>query len=221
MLQLNYVRDSITAALLAYSKSQRNQIVVMSEMAGASRKYLEKPVREIEINGKVVVVDAEPVSYHEGKKFKTSTLPVSPDIFRQASWRRAMYQLPEQYIAWLSYCYGDALSFDHQTILSVHIWNELQVYQKENGLPKMNSTTTKKLKILAWLAIQETKNFVNRGEYKYSQEELSGFCGISYDGWRQNHKERWEVLLSSCIQLDREALIHVDQLRKKSGCHRR
>ncbi|TQS65210.1 hypothetical protein DSB75_25050, partial [Salmonella enterica subsp. enterica serovar Typhimurium] len=42
--------------------------------------------------------------YHEGKKFKTSTLPVSPDIFRQASWRRAIYQLPEQYIAWLSYC---------------------------------------------------------------------------------------------------------------------
>ena len=221
MLQLSYVRDSVTAALLAYSREQRNQIVVMSEIVGLSKKYQEKPVREIEINGKTIIVDAEPVSYHEGKKFKTSTLPVSPVIFNQVRWRLAMYQLPEQYLAWLSYCYGDALSFDHQTTLSVHVWNALKIYQKENHLPKMNSLTTKKLKALAWLAIQETKNFVNRGEYKYTNENLSQLCGISYDGWRQNHKQRWDALLAYCIQLDREALIHVDQLRKKTNGNRR
>lgn len=221
MLQLNYVRDSLTAALLAYSKEERNQIVAMSEMAGASKKFLEKPVREIDIDGAVIIVEAEPVSYHEGKRYKTSTLPVSPAIFSQVSWRLAMHQLPEPYLAWLSYCYGDDLTFDRQTVLSVYLWNALKVYQAENKLPKMNSTTEKKLRALAWLAIQETKNLVNRGAFKYSQNELSQLCGISHDAWRQNHKERWEALLSSCRQLDREALIHVDQLRKKASSNRR
>ena len=85
----------------------------------------------------------------------------------------------------------------------------------------MNGKTETNLKALAWLALQESKNFINRGELKYNQEELSQLCGVKYDLWRKNYKSRWDVMLASGVQMDREALIHVDQLRKKHISNRR
>ena len=222
MLQLDVVRDELAAALLPFSQSSRNQIVAMAERAAASNKYTTKPMREISMGGTdVVVIEAEPVRCTEGKRYKTSTIPVSPVIFRQVSWSNAMRQLSAPYNAWLNYCYGDSLSFEHQHALTVHIWNSLKIYHAESHLPEMNAETEKKLKALIWLSVQETKNFINRAEYRYSPKKLSQLCGVTHANWRKNYQARWKFLLECGNQLDREALIHVVQLRTAENSSRR
>jgi hypothetical protein len=216
MLQLKYVRDELASALLSFSKPERNQIVAMAERSAAASKFTAKPMREISVDAAVVIVEAEPVRYTEGKKFRTSSIPVSPQIFRQVSWRNALHQLPTPYKTWLNYCYGDQLSFEDQTFLTQHVWNIIQLYHKETYSSKMSSKTEKNMKGLSWLAIQETKNLVNRESYKYTQKELSKLCNITYDNWRKNYQTRWELILQCISQLDNEALIHVEQQRKKS-----
>ncbi|WP_312315335.1 bacteriophage antitermination protein Q [Atlantibacter sp.] len=222
MLQLNFVRDELTAALLDLSKTGRNQIVAMAERAAASDRFTARPKREVAMGeDAVVIIDAEPVRFTAGKKFKTSSMPVNPAIFRQVSWRIAMHRLPAASRSWLNYCYGDALSFDDQTILVTHIWQSLETHIRENNLPKMNGKTEKNLKALVMLAVQETKYFLSKEEYRYTQEELSQLCGVSWDNWRKRYQSRWELMLSGLNELDNEALTHVEQLRKSACCDRR
>lgn len=220
MLQLNYVRNELTAALLSYSKAARNQIVVMAENAAATRAS-KRPVRELVIDAKTIIeIDAETVKCSEGRRYKTSSIPVSPAIFSQVAWRKALHKLSPQYNAWLSYCYGDAVNFEQQEILTRHIWFCLNVYQKEHGLPAMSPKMARNLRGLAWLSVQEAKNFINRGEYRYSNEELSQLCGVKWPNWRKQYQKRWDIIQQCNIQLDKEALIDV-QLRKSSVSNRR
>lgn len=221
-MQFNFVRHELTAALLETSTSKRNQIVAMAERAPTSQRFTAKPKREVSFDDDtVIVIDAEPISCRAGRQFKSSSIPVSPAIFSQISWRSALQRMPEPYKTWLNYCYGDSILFEHQQTLTTHIWNGLLIHSKENNSPKMNNKTQMKLKALAWLAVQESKNFTNRGVLKYTQEELSQLCGVEYDVWRKRYKNRWDVMLACGVQMDREALIHVDQLRKKYISNRR
>lgn len=220
-MQLNYVRDELTSALLSYSKAGRNQIVAMAERAAPNTRFTTRAMREVEINNTVILIEAETVHCTEGRRYKTSTIPVSPMIFSQVAWRQATHRLPPQYRAWLNYCYGDSVEFQHQEILTAHIWFCLGVYQAENKMPAMSSKTQRNLRALAWLAAQEAKNFINRGEYKYSPSELSSLCGVTWENWRKNYQTRWDVIQHCCAQLDREALINVSQLRKTALSDRR
>ena len=220
MLQLNYVRNELTSALLSYSKAARNQIVVMAENATAAR-LSKRPVRELIIDGSTTIeIDVETVRFSEGRRYKTSSIPVSPAIFSQVAWRKALHTLSPQYNAWLSYCYGDTVNFQQQEILTAHIWFCLNVYQKEQGLPAMSSKTARNLRGLAWLSVQEAKNFINRGEYRYSNEELSQLCGVKWPNWRKQYQPRWDIIQQCNIQLDKEALIDV-HLRKSALGNRR
>ncbi|MEB7926146.1 bacteriophage antitermination protein Q [Atlantibacter hermannii] len=222
MLQLDFVRDELAAALLPFSQSSRNQIVAMAERAAASDKFTSKPTREISMGETdVIVIEAEPVRCTEGKRYKTSTIPVSPVIFCQVSWCNALRQLPAPYSAWLNYCYGDLLSFEYQQVLTVHIWNGLKIYHAESNLPEMTAETERKFKALTWLAVQESKNFINRAEYRYKPKDLSRLLGITHANWRNNYQARWKFLLECGNQLDREALIHVTQLRTAANSSRR
>lgn len=222
MLQLNYVRDELTAALLDISTKGRNQIVAMAERTTASSRFTVRPKREIALGeDTVVVVEAEPVRFTAGKKFKTSSIPVTPAVFRQISWRMAMQRLPAPSRAWLSYCYGDCLSYNHQITLVEHIWKKVTAHIKENNLPEMNKKTEKNLKALSMLAVQEAKYFLSHEKYRYTQEALSQLCGVSWGNWRLRYKSRWELMLQSILQLDNEALIHVERLRKTSCCNGR
>lgn len=222
MLQLNYVRDELTAALLEIAQTGRNQIVTMAERAGSSNRYTGRPKREIAFGGDVsVVVDAEPVRCAAGKRFKTSSLPVSPAIFRQVSWRLAMHRMPAASQAWLNYCYGDSLAFEAQKTLVTYVWEQLGTEIKKSGLPKMSSKTSSAVKALMWLAVQESKFFLSRGIFRYTPEELSRLCGVSWDNWRKHYQRRWDLMLESISQLDNEALIDVEKHRKSACCNRR
>lgn len=222
MLQLDFVRESLTAALLDMPKSGCNQIVAMAERATSSDRFTARPTRKITIDEtNTVVIEAEPIRCTAGKKFKTSSLPVTPAIFSQVSWRIAMHRLPAASWSWLNYCYGDVLSFDDQTTLVTYIWQSLETHIFENKLAKMNGKTEKTLKALVMLAIQETKYFLSREQYRYSQEELSQLCGVSWDNWRKRYQSRWVLMLSGLNELDSEALIHVEQLRRQSKSDRR
>lgn len=220
-MQLNYVRDELTSALLSYSKAGRNQIVAMAERAAPNTRFTTRAMREVEINNTVILVEAETVHCTEGRRYKTSTIPVSPMIFSQVAWRQAVRRLHPQYSAWLNYCYGDSVEFQHQEILTAHIWFCLGIYQAENKMPAMSSKTKRNLKALAWLAAQEAKSFINRGEYRYKPEELSSLCGVTWENWRKNYQKRWDVIQHCCAQLDREALINVSQLRQTARSNRR
>ncbi len=220
-MQLNYVRDELTSALLSYSKAERNQIVAMAERATPASRFTGRAMRAVEIDNTVILVESDVISCTEGRRYKTSTIPVSPAIFHQVSWRQAIHRLVQPYSAWLNYCYGDSLNFQHQEILTAHIWFSLNVYQTEKKMPAMSNKTQRNLKALVWLAIQEAKNFINRGEYKYSPEELSVLCGVTWENWRKQYQKRWDVIQQCSAQLDREALINVSQLRETALSHRR
>lgn len=213
-MQFNTVRNELTAALLSFSKVSRNQIVAMAERVPS--RFTEKPTREIDVDNTIVVIDAETISCKEGKRYQTSSIPVSPVIFSQVSWRNALLKMDNLYSSWLNYCYGDSISFEHQEILTKHIWNCLLIHLAETNSPKMNKKTESNLKNLAWLALQESKTYINRGEFRLKQEALSLLCGVEYNLWRKNYKCRWDAMINCGIQMDREALIHVDQLRKKN-----
>ena len=219
--QLEYLRESLTEALMMYSKSHQSP-TSGAAAGGSSDRYKARPKRKIAIGDdseKFIIVDADPVTYREGKKYKTSSLPVSPAIFRQILWRLSMHKLPAEEFAWLSYCYGDDMTFDHQVMLCQHIWNGLIMNLTDQA--KMNKKTEKTLRAATWLAVQECKNKINRGEFKYSQKSLSELCGIKYGTWRENYAPRWSAMISVCMELDEKSLVNIDYVRKSTCRNRR
>ena len=220
MLQFNYVRKELTEALLAYSKPGRNQIVTMSERACQANDHLCQPTRQIEIGNLSISGDAEPVQCTEGRPYRNSSVPVSPSIFRQIAWRRALHVLPRPYQAWLQYCYGDSTSFTHQVDISRHIWEAFLVCIKSGEGKRFNAATQERIKKLVLLSVQETKHLTNRGEPRYTAAELASLCGVESGNWRENYQPRWVLLKTICEQIDREALIYVEQLRKTARRNR-
>ena len=219
-MQFNTVRNELTAALLSFSKVNRNQIVAMAERAPVGSRFTEKAKREVDVENTIVVIDAETVSCREGKRYQTSSILVSPAIFSQVSWRNALLKMANPYNAWLNYCYGDSISFEHQVILTKHIWNCLLIHLNETKSEKMNKKTEGIIKALAWLALQESKTFINQGAFSLNQRILSSLTGVEYETWRKKYKPRWDSMIECSLQMDREALIHVVQSREKNNSHR-
>ncbi len=220
MLQFSYVRKELTEALLSYSKLGCNQIVTMAERAGQAADFLCTPQRKIEIGNTFITVDAEPVHCTEGRPYRGSSVPVSPFIFSQIAWRRALHVLPRPYQAWLHYCYGDSTSFTHQVDISRHLWEAFLVCVKSGESKRCSTTTQERIKKLVWLSVQETKHTINRGEPRYTSADLAALCGVENGNWRENYQPRWILLKTICEQIDREALIYVEQLRNTARRNR-
>ncbi|WP_045049946.1 bacteriophage antitermination protein Q, partial [Rouxiella chamberiensis] len=93
-------------------------------------------------------VDAELVTYREGKKYKQNKPLILEGTFRTAIWRQAVNKLPELHQSWVKYCYGDDLNYGHQLIICQAVWERFTKSASENGLKKMSAKTLQKVRAL-------------------------------------------------------------------------
>lgn len=168
-----------------------------------------------------VVVEAQPVRCSSSRSYKSSTLPVAADVFRDISWRKAVNLVAPHYQAWINYCYGDSTNYGLQMLLVTHVWAAFLTLQKETGAPTMSKKTIASIRSLVYLAVQEAKIITNRGEGKYKPGELARLMGTSHSNWTTNHQPRWESLIRICEQLDREALINAEFFQQKTRSNKR
>lgn len=215
MLQLNYVRNRLTIALLGIYKPKANQLASIGGSIQGEQKFRAKPTREISFGeNHSITVPAEAIRCCEVRSYKGSSVLLTPEAFEYSAWRRAVNKLPDTYQAWIRYCYGDSILFPDQIVLCHHVWSAFLVYQREIGAPKMSKKIKTLMQSLVWLSVQESKLITNRGVGKYDATALSTLSGLSAPNWNQNYQFRWFALLQIGAALDREALTHVEQAHR-------
>lgn len=214
-----FVRGQLRNALYDLPMTQKGQIAIMSDTA-AGDSFTDRPLRSVESEGSTVEVEAEPVRYHEGKKFKQNKPLIMESCFQSAIWRQAVNKLPEEGIAWAKYCYGDSTNFDYQVAICHEVWSRFEALEPLAGLKKMSAKTRQKVQALAWLAVQVSVRRINGGSTLVSGAELSRLIGIKPDNWQHNYLPRWSLLLSACYDYDKEVIGYVGR-QLKAERHRR
>ncbi|MDE1476211.1 bacteriophage antitermination protein Q [Xenorhabdus bovienii] len=213
MLQYEYVRRNLRTALANFNSKQNGQLESLNMGSGAGNRFREKPRRKIEINGKFILVDAEPFHYTETGKFQRSTALIDDITYDCCDWRRAIHLIPEDSLAWVKYCYAHDLIFDHQISICKNVYYRFLVLHERYKFKKMSTNTAERIRRLIWLAVQFTVS-VLRGELEHCRNKYSDpsrEIGISPYNWKKNYQLRWYLIIEACQELDEEALAHVDQ----------
>jgi len=214
-----FVRGQLRTALYDLPMTQKGQIAIMSDTA-AGDDYTGRPHREIESGGGVIEIEAEPVRYREGKKYKQNKPLIGESCFQSSMWRQAVNRLPDNAIAWTKYCYGESVRFEQQVVICQEVWTRFLSLESLAGLKKMSAKTREKVQSLAWLAVQVSVSKINDGGKDYTAAELSRFLGIKPDNWQHNYLPRWSLLLSACHDYDKEVIGYVGK-QLKAERHRR
>lgn len=215
-----YVRDQLRTALCDLPLGQKGQIAIMSDMA-AGDEFTDRPKRTVVSGGSAVQIDAEPVRYREGKKYKQNKPLILETAFRSGIWRQAVNKLPDPQLAWAKYCYGEDLSFDHQLIICKEIWNRFLVRELEARGKKIAIKTQKKLQALVLLAVQVTVGLIRGPRLEYSNAKLSQLLGIKPNNFQGHYLPRWSLLLAVCADLDNEVIAYVGRQHKAERDWRR
>ncbi|ARF52750.1 bacteriophage antitermination protein Q [Pantoea stewartii] len=215
-----YVREQLRVALCDLPLGQKGQIAIMSDMAGGD-DYTDRPTREVESGESVVKIEAEPVRYREGKKYKQNKPLILEAAFKTGIWRQAVNKLPDLHLAWAKYCYGEDLKFDHQLIICKDIWDRFLVRESETRTRKMAEKMQQKLRSLVLLAVQVSVGKVRGPQLEYTGAHLSQLLGIKPNNWQGHYLPRWSLLLALCEELDNEVIAHVERQHKAERDGRR
>lgn len=109
--------------------------------------------------------------------------PITDSAFSSCVWRRAVLELDTSQQAWIRYCYGFDLHFDHQIEICRHIW---ELYIKQQGRIKFRKRVELRLIQLVWLAVQGEAAVNLNDTYKsYAATDLASFLSIHRDSWYQ------------------------------------
>lgn len=214
-----FVRGQLRNALYDLPMTQKGQIAIMSDTA-AGDSYTERAVRCVESEGSTVEIEAEPVRYREGKKYKQNKPLILESCFQSSIWRQAVNRLSDEGIAWAKYCYGDSTNFNHQVAICHEVWSRFQALEAQAGMKKMSAKTREKIQGLAWLAVQISASRIVGGGKEYSAAELSRLVGVKPDNWQHNYLPRWALLISACHDFDDEVIRNVER-QHKAERHRR
>ena len=222
-MELEYIRSCVSTALADVHYRQRGILEVQLEQMrlGRSGRFNNKPVRSISVgddNSYEVSVPAEPVRFHQGKTFKQSSMLLTDIDFLSASWRRAIGQLNNEESAWLYYCYGCKPDYNNDVIVCQWLWLDFLVAHSGGGFKKMKASTKKAMRKLIYYAAQQVKSELTCAEAVDEREQdrhLSFLLNISIDSWRQDYKERWLLIKSRCLSLNRTALLNAAEKRSE------
>ncbi|MHC6285490.1 bacteriophage antitermination protein Q [Escherichia coli] len=86
------------------------------------------------------------------------------------------------------------------------------------GFKKMKASTKKAMRKLIYYAAQQVKSDLTCAEAVDDREQdrqLSFLLNISIDSWRQDYKERWLLIKSRCLSLNRTALLNAAEKRSE------
>jgi len=215
-----YVRDQLRTALCDLPLGQKGQIAIMSDMA-AGDAFTDRPTRTVVSGTSALQIDAEPVRYREGKKYKQNKPLILEATFKSGIWRQAVNKLPDPQLAWAKYCYGEDLKFDHQLIICKEVWDRFLVRENETRQRKIAEKMQQKLKKLVFLAIQVSVGQIRGPRLEYSNEALSQLLGIKPNNFHGHYLPRWSLLLAVCNELDNEVIAHVGRQHKAERDWRR
>lgn len=215
-----YVRDQLRTALYDLPLGQRGQIAIMSDMAGGD-SFTEKPTRLVASGESAVQIEAEPIRYRLGKKYKQNSPLIMEATYKSGIWRQAVNKLPDQQVAWAKYCYGEELKFDHQLIICKEIWDRFLKSENETRSKKMTDKMQLKLRALVLLAVQVTVGKIRGPRLEYTNVDLSQLLGIKPNNFQGNYLPRWSQLLAVCEGLDNEVIGYVGRQHKAERDGRR
>lgn len=214
-----YVRGQLRTALFELPLSQKGQIAIMSDSAAGDR-HTARPVRTIDTGTGCVEVDAEPVRYREGKKYKQNKPLILDQCFKSSIWRQSVNRLNDDHLAWANYCYGESLKFEHQVLICSEIWRRFEQLEAAENPKKMSAKTRQRVQRLTWLAVQVAASQLQQLPKIYKNTELAAFLGVAPDNWQTNYLSRWTRLISVCHTYDSEVIRHVER-QHKAERHRR
>ncbi|EPU7098215.1 bacteriophage antitermination protein Q, partial [Escherichia coli] len=156
-----------------------------------------------EVTGKMITRDNPPIPGKQSLAKGSSIALVSPVEFATSSWRRALLELEEHQKAWLLWCYGGNICWEHQIAITQWVWNE---FKTQSGTRKIAVKTLERVKKLIWLAAQDVRGWVTGCEV-YQRQELARLCGVKPDNWSHNYAHYWREMCDIFKRLDRESLI--------------
>ncbi|WP_254844682.1 bacteriophage antitermination protein Q [Yersinia enterocolitica] len=211
---LQYVRGVLSVALADICGSSKGQLEAFDGAALArTTRFKRQRIRSIEVDGRRVCQETEPVRCTETRSSKSQVTPIDPLTYCTSAWRRAVFKLKPHQAAWIRYCYSFDLTFDYQVEICRYIWNE---YQPQLTEKPVTAKVRRRVESLVWLAVQQTAgvgHLLHGKEYSYS--ELAGLVGVQRNNWTMHYAPHWESLLRLAEALDADSLNCV--VNHKSG----
>ncbi|MEI7247994.1 bacteriophage antitermination protein Q [Pectobacterium carotovorum] len=213
---LEYIRGNVSTALSDIQKTGAGQLGAF-EGAGIIRttKYTRQRKRIVALDGRNVCATTDAMHCPETRSRKRPTPPIDPITYGTASWRRAVNELDSHHTAWVRFCYGNDMNYEHQKAICLHVWNE---YKPTLTGKKTTEKVRRRIESLVWLAIQRYAAtcgclFVSR---EYNDSELAKLSGISRSTWCENYKYHWDGLTEMVSELDRDSLNTIIKKRNES-----
>ena len=202
---LQFVREQLMIATADLSGSTKCQLEAWQENAlFDTGRYRRKKIRyRDEVTGKMITRDNPPIQGKQSLAKGSSIALVSPVEFATSSWRRAVLELEEHQKAWLLWCYGGNICWEHQIAITQWGWSD---FKTQSGSRKIAVKTLERVKKLIWLAAQDVRGWVTGCEV-YQRQELARLCGVKPDNWSHNYANYWGEMCGICKRLDRESLI--------------
>ncbi|EKN6224392.1 antitermination protein [Yersinia enterocolitica] len=202
---LQYVRGVLSVALADICGSSKGQLEAFDGAALArTTRFKRQRLRSIEVDGRRVCQETEPVRCTETRSSKSQVTPIDPLTYCTSAWRRAVFKLKPHQAAWIRYCYSFDLTFDYQVEICRYIWNE---YQPQLAEKPVTAKVRRRVESLVWLAVQQTAgvgHLLHGKEYSYS--ELAGLVGVQRNNWTMHYAPHWESLLRLVEALDADSL---------------
>ncbi len=210
---LQFVREQLMIATADLSGSTKGQLEAWQENAMFDTgRYRRKKIRyRDEVTGRMITRDNPPIPGKQSLAKGSSIALVSPVEFSTSSWRRAVLSLEEHHKAWLLWCYGRNICWEHQIAITHWVWNE---FTTRYGTRKIAEKTRERLKRLIWLAAQAVKAELFGGE-GYEYQELALLAGITTKNWSKTFTGHWVAMKHIFHQLDSEALLFAARTRSK------
>ncbi|WP_097448605.1 bacteriophage antitermination protein Q [Escherichia coli] len=210
---LQFVREQLIIATADLSGATKGQLEAWQENAMFDTgRYRRKKIRYCdEVTGKMITRDNPPIPGKQSLA-KGSSIPlVSPVEFSTSSWRRAVLSLEEHHKAWLLWCYGGNICWEHQIVITHWVWNEFTTRYETR---KIAGKTLERVKKLIWLAAQDVRGSVT-GREVYQRQELARLCGVKPDNWSHNYANYWREMCDIFKKLDTESLICTVKMRSQ------
>lgn len=210
---LQYVREEIALATADFSGRTKGQLVALVEQLQFTHERYPRKRQFVvdEVTGKKIMLRNPPVTGKQSHAKGTSIPQVIPLEFATASWRRAIAKLEDTESAWVKCNYLHDTDFQLQTVIVQHGWQNFCGAIKGR---RMAGKTKERLKALIWLAAQDVKVQLARGEtYKFA--DLAKLVGVTDSTWTDVYKDHWLAMKSIFITLDRQALLSICRSRSQ------
>ncbi|EAQ8163063.1 hypothetical protein FTZ77_20920 [Salmonella enterica] len=218
---ITWVRNSVIFALNCGDKPQQGQLAAFGGFARAtSRRYGRQRDRTLQIGNRWYCRDTDPVYVPETARNKKQVIPIAPETYRTAAWRRAVNHLGDYEKAWILYCYGEKHTYMNHMLVCEYIW--LQMMGRLKGRRVTDAMTGNLITlvgIVTWNTGQIMRKQAEATFYtaSYAAQEI----GVKASAWSQHYKKHWQFMHDKCAELDRSALENLMQNLKNNDRKRK